>query len=138
MAGIHELDRETPEDLTLHVIADNYSTHKHAKVKSWVQWRNQRQRKAFGLDRLVIHFIPTSSSWMNLVERFFRDITEDVVRDGSFTSAAQLVQAMTDYLAERNLSPKRYVWKAKGEEILAKIQRAKEVLARQNDNIQSI
>jgi len=75
---------------------------------------------------------------MNLVERFFRDITEDVVRDGSFTSAAQLVQAMTDYLAERNLSPKRYVWKAKGEEILAKIQRAKEVLARQNDNIQSI
>ena len=72
---------------------------------------------------------------MNLVERFFRDITEDVVRDGSFTTVAQLVQAMTDYLAEWNLSPKRYMWKAKGEEILAKIQRAKEALARQNDNI---
>ena len=122
----------------MHVIADNYSTHKHAKVKSWIQWRNQRQQKAFGLDRMVIHFIPTSSSWMNLVERFFRDITEDVVRDGSFTSVGQLVQAMADYLAERNLSPKRYVWKAKGEEILAKIQRAKAAQARQNDNIQSI
>jgi hypothetical protein len=87
---------------------------------------------------MAIHFIPTSSSWMNLVERFFRDITQEVVRDGSFTSVGQLVQAMTDYLAERNLNPKRYVWKAKGEEILAKIQRAKEALARQNDNIQSI
>jgi transposase/transcriptional regulator with XRE-family HTH domain len=138
LAFLKQLDRQTPTDLTLHVIADNYSTHKHAKVKSWIQWRNQRQHKAFGLDRMVVHFIPTSSSWMNLVERFFRDITEDVVRDGSFTSVAQLVQAMTDYLAERNLSPKRYVWKAKGEEILAKIQRAKEALARQNDNIQSI
>ena len=69
---------------------------------------------------------------MNLVERFFRDITEDVVREGSFTSVEQLVQAMTSYLADRNLNPKRYVWKAKGEEILAKIQRAKEAQARHN------
>src|SRR5437879_1762659 len=90
LAFMKQLDRETPEDLTLHVIADNYSTHKHAKVKSWVQWRNQRQRKAFGLDRLVIHFIPTSSSWMNLVERFFRDITEDVVRDGRDRKSTRL------------------------------------------------
>ncbi|HTG72653.1 MAG TPA: IS630 family transposase, partial [Terriglobia bacterium] len=72
LAFLKQLDRETPEDLALHVIADNYSTHKHPKVKSWIQWRNQRQQKAFGLDRMVIHFIPTSSSWMNLVERFFR------------------------------------------------------------------
>ena len=126
LAFLKQLDRETPEDVTLHVIADNYSTHKHAKVKSWIRWRNQRQQKAFGLDRLVLHFIPTSSSWMNLVERFFRDISEDVIRDGSFTSVAQLVQGMTNYLADRNLNPKRYVWKAKGEEILAKIQRARE------------
>lgn len=135
LAFLRQLDRETPQGLTLHVIADNYSTHKHAKVKSWIRWRNQREQKAFGLDRLVMHFIPTSSSWMNLVERFFRDITEDVVREGSFTSVDQLVQAMTDYLTERNLNPKRYVWKAKGEEILAKIQRAKEAQSKHNDSI---
>ncbi len=126
LAFLKQLDRETPEDVTLHVIADNYSTHKHARVKSWIRWRNQRQQKAVSLDRLVLHFIPTSSSWMNLVERFFRDISEDVIRDGSFTSVAQLVEAITSYLVDRNLNPKRYVWKAKGEEILAKIQRARE------------
>lgn len=60
-----------------------------------------------------MHFIPTSSSWMNLVERFFRDLTEDVVREGSFTSVPELVQAITGYLEERNLSPKPYVWKKK-------------------------
>ncbi len=134
LAFLKQLDRETPEDLTLHVIADNYSTHKHAKVKSWMRWRNQRQQKSYGLDRMVLHFIPTSSSWMNLVERFFRDISEDVIREGSFTNVNQLVQAMTGYLVERNLSPKRYVWKAKGEEILAKIQRAREAQSR-NINI---
>ena len=134
VAFLKQLDRETPKDLTLHVIADNYSTHKHAKVKSWMRWRNQRQQKVCSLDRLVLHFIPTSSSWMNLVERFFRDITEDVIRDGSFTSVNQLVQAVTGYLAERNLNPKRYVWKAKGEEILAKIQRAREA-QNKNSNI---
>ena len=75
-----------------------------------------------------MHFTPTSSSWMNLVERFFRDLTEDVVREGSFTSVGELVPAMTGYLEERNLNPKPYVWKKKGEEILAKIQRAREAL----------
>lgn len=68
---------------------------------------------------------------MNLVERFFRDLTEDVVRAGSFTSVQELTQSITDYLAERNLSPKRYVWKAKGAEILAKMQRARETLEKQ-------
>jgi len=125
---LKQLDRETPPDLTLHLIADNYATHKHAKVKSWMQWRNQRQRKAYGLDRVVMHFTPTSSSWMNLVERFFRDLTEDVVREGSFTSVQELVSAIMRYLEERNLHPKPYVWKKKGEEILAKIQRAREAL----------
>lgn len=66
------------------------------------------------------------SSEKTNIERFFRDISEDVIRDGSFTSVAQLVETMTSYLADRNLNPKRYVWKAKGEEILAKIQRARE------------
>ena len=127
---LKQLDRETPPDLTLHLIADNYSTHQHAKVKSWMQWRNRRQQKAQARDRIVMHFTPTSSSWMNLVERFFRDLTEDVVREGSFTSVEELVTAMMAYLGERNLHPKPYVWKKKGEEILAKIQRAREALTK--------
>jgi transposase len=130
---LKQLDRETPPDLTLHLIADNYSTHKHAKVKSWIQWRNRRQQKAQGRDRMVMHFTPTSSSWMNLVERFFRDLTEDVVREGSFTSVEELVTAMMAYLEERNLHPKPYVWKKKGEEILAKIQRAREAANKTNN-----
>ena len=131
LAFLKQLDAETPSELTLHLIADNYSTHKHPKVKAWMRWRNQRKQKACGLDRMVLHFIPTSSSWMNLVERFFRDLTEDVVREGSFASIQELVQSITGYLIERNLTPKRYVWKAKGAEILAKIQRARETLERQ-------
>jgi transposase len=131
LAFLKQLDAQTPADLTLHLIADNYSTHKHPKVKSWMRWRNRRQQKAQGLDRIVLHFIPTSSSWMNLVERFFRDLTEDVVRAGSFQSVQDLVKSISDYLNERNLRPKRYVWKAKGAEILAKIQRAREALEKQ-------
>jgi transposase len=131
LAFLKQLDKETPGELTLHLIADNYSTHKHPKVKSWIKWRNKRQQKAYGLDRIALHFIPTSSSWMNLVERFFRDLTEDVVREGSFTSVQELVQSITGYLEERNLSPKRYIWKAKGAEILAKIKRARETLEKQ-------
>jgi transposase/transcriptional regulator with XRE-family HTH domain len=128
LAFLKQLDAQTPGELTLHLIADNYSTHKHPKVKSWIKWRNKRQQKAHGRDRIALHFIPTSSSWMNLVERFFRDLTEDVVREGSFTSVQELVQSITGYLEERNLSPKRYVWKAKGAEILAKIKKARETL----------
>jgi len=131
LAFLKQLDAETPQDSTLHLIADNYSTHKHPKVKSWIRWRNRRQQKAHGLDRIVLHFIPTSSSWMNLVERFFRDLTEDVVRQGSFESVANLVESISNYLTERNLSPKRYIWKAKGAEILAKIQRAREAMEKQ-------
>lgn len=131
LAFLKQLDAETPADLTLHLIADNYSTHKHPKVQSWIRWRNRRQQQAHGQDRLVLHFTPTSSSWLNLVERFFRDLTEDVVRAGSFGSVPDLVQRINQYLAERNLNPKRYVWKAKGAEILAKIQRARQALKNQ-------
>ena len=123
---LRQLNRETPEDVSLHLVADNYATHKHAKVKSWIKWHNQRFRKAHGIDRVVMHFTPTSSSWMNMVERFFRDLTQDVVRDGSFASVAELVDAIAAYLAERNLEPKPYVWRKSGQEILARIQRARE------------
>jgi transposase len=129
LAFLKKLDAETPPDLTLHLVIDNYSTHKHPKVKSWIAWRNARQRQAHGLERMVLHFTPTSSSWMNLVERFFRDLTVDCVRDGSFTSVKELSAAIETYLQLRDLNPVRYQWKAEGRAILEKIQRARTALA---------
>jgi len=107
--------QHTHKDLQIHLIIDNYATHKHPVVKAWLARH----------PRFHLHFTPTSSSWLNLVERFFRDLTEDVVREGSFGSVRELVQAMETYLAERNLAPQRYVWKKQGEEILAKISKAR-------------
>jgi transposase len=116
---LKQLDRETPAELDLHLIADNYATHKHPKVKTWLA----RHR------RFHVHFTPTSSSWLNLVERFFRDLTVDVVREGSFGSVKELVAALEQYLVERNLKPRPYRWKAKGEAILEKLHRARQALA---------
>ena len=113
---LKQIERETPRELDLHLIVDNYATHKHAEVRAWLSKH----------PRFHMHFTPTSSSWMNLVERFFRDLTVDVVRHGSFQSVKELSYAITDYLAERNLNPTRYEWRAKGAEILAKIQRARQ------------
>ena len=117
---LKQIDRETPKHLVVHLIADNYGTHKHEKVRAW---QNKHPR-------FKVHFTPTSSSWMNLVERFFGELTQDVVREGSFCSVRELVRDIEAYLAERNLNPKPYKWQAKGEEILRKIQRAKEALAK--------
>ena len=116
---LRQIEAETPARLQLHLIVDNYSTHKHPRVQAWLARH----------PRVQIHFTPTSSSWMNLVERFFRDLTEDVVRQGSFTSTRELANAIFTYLAQRNLSPRRYVWRKSGQEILASIQRARQALA---------
>ena len=115
---LRQIDRETPKALAIHVIADNYATHKHAKVKAWLKKH----------PRFQMHFTPTSSSWMNLIERFFADLTNDCIREGSFQSISELVDAIEEYLTLRNENPKRYVWQAKGEEILRKIRRAQEAL----------
>ena len=115
LAFLKVIERDTPADLQIHLIIDNYATHKHPVVKAWLARH----------PRFHLHFTPTSSAWLNLVERFFRDLTQDVVREGSFGSVRELVQAMETYLAERNLAPKRYVWKKQGEEILAKISKAR-------------
>jgi transcriptional regulator with XRE-family HTH domain/transposase len=125
---LKQLDKETPGELTLHLIIDNYATHKHPKVHSWIAWRNARQHRPHGGARIVLHFTPTASSWLNLVERFFRELTAEVVREGSFASVRQLISAIETYLAQHNLAPKRYVWNAKGEDILAKILRARAAL----------
>jgi transposase len=112
------LDDQTPADLELHVIVDNYRTHKHEKVKRWLK-RHPRFRR---------HFTPTSSSWLNLVERFFRELTQKRIRRGTFRSVSELVRAIRDYLANHNRSPKPFVWTAKAEDILKKIQRARAAL----------
>ena len=117
---LKQIERETPPELQLHLIADNYATHKHAKVRQWLKRH----------PRVVLHFTPTGSSWMNLVERFFADLTEDCVREGSFESVRQLIEAIDEFLATRNEEPKRYVWRKKGEEILRKVERAKVALNR--------
>ena len=122
---LRQLDREAPDGLTLHLIVDNLSTHKTPEVRTWIEKTNRTHRRRHGFDRLVQHFVPTSSSWMNLVERFFRDITEDVIREGSFTSVKDLIDAIEAYLADRDLAPRRYVWKAEGAAILDKINRAR-------------
>ena len=129
---LKQIDRETPEVLTLHLILDNYATHKHLKIRPWLKAINTRALKTHGHERIVLHFTPTSSSWLNLVERFFRDLTVDCIRDGSFTSVQDLVRSIESYLTHRNLEPKRYVWKAEGKTILEKIQRARTALTARN------
>jgi len=115
---LKQIDRETPRGLDLHLIADNYATHKHPKVQAWLARH----------PRFTMHFTPTSSSWLNLVERFFADLTGDVIRAGSFASVKELIREIKTYLAQRNASPKPYVWRAAGAEILAKINRARAAL----------
>lgn len=118
------IDRETPAKLDLHLVADNYSTHKHPKVKRWLS----RHR------RVHVHFIPTSSSWLNLIERWFRDITDKRIRRGVFKSVQQLIAAIMDYIAQHNKNPSSFAWTAKAEDILVKVRRARTVL----DKISSV
>jgi transposase len=116
---LKQIDRETPKELEVHLILDNYATHKHEVVLKWLERH----------PRFKLHFTPTSSSWMNLVERFFGELTSEVIRHGSFTAVRQLVHNIEEYIAERNLNPKPYTWNAKGEDILRKIESAREALA---------
>jgi transposase len=112
---LRRLDREFPGDRELHLVLDNYGTHKTPDVESWLK----RHR------RFVPHFIPTSSSWLNLVERWFRELTEKAVRRGVFVSVPDLVQAIEAYLAAWNENPRPFVWTAQLGEILKKIERAR-------------
>jgi transposase len=115
---LKQIDTETPPDLDLHLIVDNYATHKHPNVKTWL-----KRHKRFHL-----HFIPTSSSWLNLVERWFREITDKRIRRGVFRSVAQLIEAIRAYIDEHNSDPKPFVWTAKAQDILEKVRRARAVL----------
>jgi transposase len=115
---LNQIDAETPAELDLHLIVDNYATHKHPKVQAWL-----KRHKRFHL-----HFIPTSSSWLNLVERWFREITDKRIRRGAFKSVAQLIEAIRAYIDEHNDHPRPFVWTAKAEDILEKVRRARAVL----------
>jgi transposase len=112
------IDRQTPAELDLHLIVDNYSTHKHPKVKTWLK----------RYPRFHMHFVPTSSSWLNLVERWFRDLTDKRIRRGVFKSVADLIAAIQAYIDHHNQYPKPFVWTAKAEDIIGKYRRAKAVL----------
>ena len=114
------IDRKTAKQLTLHLIVDNYATHKHPDVQAWLTRH----------PRFVMHFTPTSASWLNMVERFFRDISENRIRRDSFTSVNELEQAIARYIEHHNQNPKPFIWTARADDILAKVTRAKAALAR--------
>lgn len=108
---LRQIDRETPKHLDLHLIADNYATHKHENVKQWLAKH----------PRFHMHFIPTSSSWLNLVERFFRELTDKRIRRGVFRSVTDLTEAIYEYLQANNNEPTPFVWTKNADEILNKL-----------------
>ena len=112
------IDTSTPAEQNLHLIVDNDATHKHPKVKAWLAKH----------PRFHIHFTPTSASWLNRVERFFRDITVRSLRRGVFHSVPELIGAIETYIVSYNRNPTPFVWTAKTADILAKVSRARQKL----------
>ena len=115
---LRTIDREVPKGLQVHMICDNYATHKHPNVKKWLDSH----------PRFHLHFTPTSSSWLNLVERWFREITDKAIRRGVFHSVNELITAIEEYLKANNDNPKPFVWTATTEQILAKVARGRVAL----------
>ena len=116
---LRQIDRETPKGKTLHLIADNYATHKHPVVQDWLAKH----------PRFNMHFTPTSASWLNMVERFFRDISENRLRRGVFTSVPELITAIDGYITHHNVKPKPFVWTKSARDILQKVIRANSLLS---------
>ena len=110
------IDRQTAPELDLHLIVDNYATHKHPTVQQWLVRH----------PRFHLHFIPTSSSWLNLIERWFRELTTKQLRRGVFKSVAELIAAIEAFMAHHNRYPRSFTWTAKVEDILAKVERARD------------
>ena len=115
---LREIDRTTPKPLSVHLIADNYATHKHDKVKAWIKRH----------PRFHMHFTPTSASWLNQVERFFGRITDERIRRGVFKSVAELKTAIQQYLDHHNANPKPFTWTASAAAILEKVARGRQAL----------
>ena len=112
------INRQTPKGLDLHLIVDNYGTHTHHEVTDWLAKH----------PRFHMHFTPTSASWLNLVERWFREITEKRIRRGVFRSVEALVAAIMEYLDANNAKPKAFIWTASTQTILSKVRQANEAL----------
>ncbi|HMD10042.1 MAG TPA: IS630 family transposase [Candidatus Acidoferrum sp.] len=112
---LRRLDGEFPAELKLHLVMDNYGTHKEPHVQAWLKRH----------PRFVCHFVPTSSSWLNLVERWFRELTEKAIRRGSFLSVPDLKQAIDDFMRAWNHNPKPFIWTASVGQIIEKIDRAR-------------
>ena len=115
---LRKIDAGTPPELDLHLIVDNYATHKHPKVLSWLK-RHPRSH---------LHLTPTSSSWLNVIERWLRDLTQNRIRNGVFKSVAELEQAIREYIEHHNAHPKSFVWTRKAADILEKVTRARNAL----------
>jgi transposase len=116
---LNRIDQETPSHLDVHLIVDNYCTHKHPKVKSWLKRRR----------RFHVHFTPTSSSWLNVVEGFFKKLSQKRLVRGVFRSVAELEQAIADFINVHNRDPKPFVWAATAEQIIDKVGRARLALS---------
>jgi transposase len=112
---LRTLDRRFPPELELHLILDNHRTHKHENVNAWLEKH----------PRFRLHFIPTSSSWLNQIERWLRELTQKRIRRGVFHSVPELIAAIEDYLAAHNENPRPFVWTAEVEKIMEKIARAR-------------
>jgi len=113
------IDYVIPQNRQVHLIVDNYATHKHPKVQRWLQRH----------PRFHVHFTPTSCSWLNMVERFFRDLTQNRLRRGVFRDVEELITAIGDYIDHHNRKPKPFIWTAKAQDILEKVKRARSALA---------
>ncbi len=115
---LRRLDQEFPGEMPLHLVMDNYGTHKHPNVQAWLKRH----------PRFIPHFVPTSSSWLNLIERWFRELTTQSVRRGSFTSVEALQKAIEEFLAAWNENPNPFVWTATVESIQEKLSRCRQTL----------
>ena len=115
---LRKIDREVPKGLQVHLICDNYATHKHPEVKAWLAKHR----------RFHMHFTPTSSSWLNLIERWFRELTDKALRRGVFHSVPDLIAKIEEYLAAHNDDPKPFIWTATADDILAKVARGRVAL----------
>jgi len=118
LAFLKMIDKAIDKALDVHTVADNYGTHSHPNVKAWLAKH----------PRFHMHFVPTSSSWLDLVERWFRDLTGKRLRRGSFSSVAQLVEAIESYIAHNNTDPKPYKWTKSAAEIIEKVKRGRVAL----------
>ncbi|MEN3357744.1 MAG: hypothetical protein V7637_1726 [Mycobacteriales bacterium] len=119
MKFLRTIDHQVPEGLQIHMILDNYGIHTHANVVAWLDKH----------PRFHLHFIPTSSSWLNMVERWFSELTEKAIRRGVFKSVPDLIAAIEAYLQANNNDPRPFVWTATAEEILKKVSRGRVALA---------